>query len=1436
MSGLFSPHSSDKSSTSFVSSPPPLSSSTFQASDAPALHLFRQSSSTALRNSIVIALRALSCAEGVTATSAPTTSQKAARDLTLKLFAASPSHAAPTHVPSIPRVVSSPLSPKSSPIVDRIKDLATSPCASDHSAGADSDHPTSPRIVPSPESSDGEEEDDAEDGLESSFSMARPTHVEIDVDTEPKLPTPPESAAHAAYRARAGSDIALYQAAFFNAHCAAADANVTGSSPPDLQIVVDTLPLPDLIRVHSYILKALWSLRHLIALVHRECSAGAYNTRRLMQVFADEASLDHHCARRIRENAANAPPRATNDNPVSLAIADPRLGPLALQLLTELVPYDYDPTSPLLAQIAALNFTATPAGLQFDGLEPLLKLTVEVSRLPHATLLALDMRTCYKALAQKLVALRQHSFICRFRGAELCWITDVGKILADLRDNGPNMIGYKNFECLVNTLDDYHAASIDFSNTYDEQSPPTPSIVAAIATTPAPVPTPAPVTARDEVSALRSQIADFEAYMRVSSSLPNALPTSRSPRPTHIAAYSTHPTPSHASKPNHAREHRSAPPRPQFAPTTRGPIRPHPAQTDPRHAATSLTAPRRDFSSPKLKCLSPTCPIWFKSWWLTCHCGHKNPNLSACLLCAGNPLSIDVCSSCSVSFTHTTSRPASDTLDSAQLAILSDAARHGETRRILPTRLRTTQHGHSQPLALAPQSHASSPAHVNALSLNPQQHADLEDARDFFLEYEETPWRRVNALHSLRQPSPARSIPTADGATLLLLPASTLAGDAFLLSGPQLFSLGWSATLSTKTHATLTDPSGNSYNLLPLVDGFPALTLQRIDDASGTYFSLGLPPGSGVATTALFDSCANTSIIPLPYKPTLLDSTAGGPLILGASVTVATLGDGLLPIRCFPHPPTVNPAVTTMNTLPAPSQADTSPVLAAPLPQAPPLPPAPTPTPAPPAPLLPTTATINTPCSSYTILVSAEFGPDVCGTTTVFAAYEDMSSSPMFFRQHSLSSTSILACVDAIITRLQRLCLRGCQLRQIRIDPSHLDFEDPIARAFSAARGITFVAYTQPYETSHYPSFLRPLFAKANIYSPSDNRALEYCLAGYAALFDPSYATAADGRLDDAAHALLSLGADLYTSGASFSDPRAPHLVLSRFQFTTGYPPDISYAYETYVPSGPAHTILLMYTNKLALTRDPESRSRPHPFTTIPTPKTTLPGEHWTLSFSTSGVPDDDGLLGTIFSHDYASSYLEIQSALDRSPDSLIICIDRLFACKNIDGLPTTDLNIKTITLDKSWFTNGTLTLSSPLLISHAAKKGYTLLRRPDLYPSITPGLSDIADAARSEADLSALYLITAAFELREHYAAGASYDFLRQARDRYNSNPFPSIHGPMSRHHIFHGEPITPASSYETRDDLRFPDPSTPWPQISRLLAHFPHLARLSRTLPGPF
>ena len=109
-----------------------------------------------------------------------------------------------------------------------------------------------------------------------------------------------------------------------------------------------------------------------------------------------------------------------------------------------------------------------------------------------------------------------------------------------------------------------------------------------------------------------------------------------------------------------------------------------------------------------------------------------------------------------------------------------------------------------------------------------------------------------------------------------------------------------------------------------------------------------------------------------------------------------------------------------------------------------------------------------------------------------------------------------------------------------------------------------------------------------------------------------------------------------------------------------------------------------MYMNKLSLPRDPDRRTRPHPFTpTTTTPS--LPGEHWTLSISISKVPDDNGDFGTIFLRDHASSYLVIQSAKACSPEALILSINRLFTHTHRPDNPSnTDLKIRTITLDQS--------------------------------------------------------------------------------------------------------------------------------------------------------
>ncbi len=111
------------------------------------------------------------------------------------------------------------------------------------------------------------------------------------------------AASEAAYRSRIGSDLAMFRAAFPKAHRAAARANVTGSVPPDILILLDSTPLSDLARIHGYSMKTLWSLRNLIAKVLQECSPCDLDTSRLRQVFEDEASLDRHLARHITEEA-----------------------------------------------------------------------------------------------------------------------------------------------------------------------------------------------------------------------------------------------------------------------------------------------------------------------------------------------------------------------------------------------------------------------------------------------------------------------------------------------------------------------------------------------------------------------------------------------------------------------------------------------------------------------------------------------------------------------------------------------------------------------------------------------------------------------------------------------------------------------------------------------------------------------------------------------------------------------------------------------------------------------------------------------------------------------------------------------------------------------------------------------------------------------------
>ena len=535
MSSIISPHSSESRSSSqlLVAIPPDIRSITFQNATSPSVDLLQQPSREALASTFTNCFRTLGCAGGLTTLCAPLLSSPAVSRALSKVLAhaSHASHCASlnsAHSPKKTRVSSSPLSPKITPIVDRVKDLRDSECEADSSAHS---KPSPSKLIKSPDSDDAE--GDSDDCQEESFSLARPLHVEIEPGTDPdrRMPEPDPktsmdrdraAASEAAYRSRIGSDLAMFRAAFPKAHRAAARANVTGSAPPDILILLDNTPLSDLARIHSYAMKTLWSLRHLIAKVLQECSPCDMDTSRLRQVFEDEASLDRHLARQITEEAECQDPQPQANNPVSIALADPRAGPRALALVLEMVPYDYDPTACLAAQIAILHLSATVDGLRFDGLEKLLKLTDNVEKLPDALLDTLDMRSCYKALAQKLVGLRQHHFQCRHRGVALDWNSDVSQVLADLRDRGSQTIPFSNFSRLVTMLDDFHAASIDFANAY--RTPP-----AQINHTIAAVSVP-PVSQPDELTYLRARNADFEAFCRVSSSLTHAQPNAPTQR------------------------------------------------------------------------------------------------------------------------------------------------------------------------------------------------------------------------------------------------------------------------------------------------------------------------------------------------------------------------------------------------------------------------------------------------------------------------------------------------------------------------------------------------------------------------------------------------------------------------------------------------------------------------------------------------------------------------------------------------------------------------------------------------------------------------------------------------------------------------------------------------------------------------------------------
>jgi hypothetical protein len=127
----------------------------------------------------------------------------------------------------------------------------------------------------------------------------------------------------------------------------------------------------------------LWAVRYLIVLILRDCSPGDIDTSRIRTIFADEASLDRHIARRIREltslREASPAKRASPINAISIGIADASIAVNALAILLECISFDYDPTTNLSTRVSLCNFTISNDQLHLEGFDYVLQALDEIA-------------------------------------------------------------------------------------------------------------------------------------------------------------------------------------------------------------------------------------------------------------------------------------------------------------------------------------------------------------------------------------------------------------------------------------------------------------------------------------------------------------------------------------------------------------------------------------------------------------------------------------------------------------------------------------------------------------------------------------------------------------------------------------------------------------------------------------------------------------------------------------------------------------------------------------------------------------------------------------------------------------------------------------------------------------------------------------------------
>ena len=1297
-------------------------------------------SSPALKATIVAFMRTQGCASGVLDEHVPPPSSDAFNTLlATALAAASISDTRPVIAQTVTRVASSPLSPKRRANVNLLQEFSSTP---------------SPGTAALQESLDSDGEAEAVDG--ESFSPARQDDttdtIVDDADAPATMDPILADANETAVRIHINSDIALAQASFPLSHAAAAEANVTGSCVPDSGIVCRHTKMPDLIRTHSYMMHGLWAVRYLIVLVLRDCSPGDFDTSRIRAIFADEASLDRHIARRIRELASlresSPTKRASPINAISIGIADASIAVNALAILLECITFDYDPTNNLNAKISLCNFTIANDQLHLEGLDGVLQALDEIAKLPPATLASLDFRSNFKGLALQLLPLRHFTFKYHYRNADLDWTTFVAENSNALRANGTLRVSLESFSDLCMSLDDFAGASTDFANSFRKTPTPTNTFVAACAPPTPPANDRAALLARIdalEKAELKAKLARLAAYEKASASASHAVAAVQSPKPSFPQ-----------TNPHQQQKHRATTQTGRGKAPSKVPLI-LAAQSDP---APRYAPPRRNFSAPKVACTDPACGIFKHAWWTNCHCGAHAVDLVACRLCPGQPLSVGSCNYCFVTFTNESSRPLDIAEDSEKLKTLSHAARTGNMAKLLPTR--------APRRSVNALTIAASPS-TNALTLESSDYDPLDV--DTFLEMydERLPYTDQLQQGPLRLFAFSSKLPTRKPSRPpcgpnILLPTSILDGLSNCLSTSQLVALGFSCSIDDSPR--LTEPSKISHSLLPLTDGRPTLHAYIIEDPSGNYIGIGYPPGSGAPVSFLIDTCATTTIIIPSLAHILLNESPGGSLLLGDTITVDTIGYGDLPVRCFTSPLEhkqplhgtnaqdalayeefldreilrLSADITPSPTLPTLAHDPFTPTLAQD--QAPTLSHAHAPTL--PVPIHTQQVWLSCPCG--------DIAPSIfpCAQPTLPDDDQDTSDDEPLDDADATMASGVPDPDNDVPELVDHF---GFTATNVRLEP--LPASSPYA--------------PHPYADATYPGmpFLHPDDdddCPPTALSNTSPQAEQHRISGkptYPVMYAPESVT------NLAPAPILNTPTD----APSMSQPIPKHQRTSEWLSSSPVvtAPDTA---PCILPAPLPHDTFTL---------------------TDSAPLRPTPGTSWTCYVSSTMTPYVDGARYDATFLDMTTGYPILTCIPNRSVMSLLEAIESLINELTTGDAKNPDIKVTDILLDQSWFEEP-LDISDPRLASHMAYLQYSVSRQPVTRPYNSDFAADFpgfAAASVSHDDLCTLQLFYAAHNLAMSKLFEASTLLKRQARNRFICSTIPTPDGPMSRLQALTGSPL---------------------------------------------